>query len=283
MSRYVHARIPEELVITEHDSPDSLAARHDLDCQPNLEGCVLGDGCFLNPSRFSRDLVNSVGQYPDLDYNRYVLDLLDEKELEILCSWKDAEDSRVLTIGWDEENDSSDWTTDITLELMGIIRTTQPICDPTAIVDNILMTHFCAQHQHKQEGQEEILVQGLLVQLRETHRQLFMNHQVCQQVNSYELWKMLARYIIDAKIRSLIIMLDNVDVIFSKHGPATFDEFVNNLRQFLQSLREKDVIVKLLLTTRSRTGGVEVENQSEKETYIQLEGPTHRRRSKTIG
>lgn len=240
-----------------HDHDDD----HNSQCLDQKD-CVIEERCFLRRSHFAQDLFASAEAYPGPN-TLGVMDLLDTEELTILREWMTPGRSEAVCIARYEENSTSQWTTDITLELMGVVSALDNNFNSTGDGHSARLAYFFGQHEHECGRHEETMVRDCLVQLHDTHPEIFSRHQICQlgcpaatgtdctaTTSPCKLWRMLERCVIDTKIRSLVVMLDNIDVIFENDGPSAFDAFTENLRRFVGFLSVERVIIKVVATTR---------------------------------
>lgn len=151
-----------------------------------------------------------------------------------------SEQPEIVLIEWERRHSSrSDWTTDMTLELMDRLQK-----------DVVLLGHFCGYHGN-QDRQIEKMIYNLLTQLREYHQDIFNSHKICQQWSrSEDAQKQVGLFkkcIIGSGFQRVVIILDNIDAIHSSEQSA-FLNLIESVRSFSQ--RDK-VVVKLLATSRS--------------------------------
>lgn len=197
--------------------------------------CILGARCFLNPPCVLEDLNASLLQYQC--ETRHV-DLLDDKERQSICDLLSSNKSETVSIGRYEPDDyDAKWTTDITLEIIAMVTE-----------DEAVLAHFCDRHEGE-DKQVETMIHSLLAQLCDYHQHT-INHDICHQwhqpEHSDKHWELFEQRIAKSGLKHVVIMLDNVDAIYSNEKGA-FLIFIENLVSFSQTTT---VTVKLLITSR---------------------------------
>lgn len=229
--------------------------------------CVLGSRCLLdNAPYFSRGLRASIERYRQHPHLRPVIDILDTRQQASINNWLDPHESKTLFIGrYERTREISCWTTDVFLELMGIFgRVYNTIGAKNA--NTILLVHLC--DHNKEVLQVETMMHNLLVQLRKYDEHVFINHKRCEEWDQLRcgisgdadiperLWGVLEQCIVDSGMRHLVIMLDNVDVLFESKDRDVFSGFLKHLWAFVH---RTSIVVKLLITNRSPHVGAYME------------------------
>jgi hypothetical protein len=189
-----------------------------------------------------------------------ITDSLPRQDLDVLNSWLEWPESETLLIDGCTDLGSSDWTTDLALELLGSSNILVNL-DGSKANTVALAYHFCGEKAQEKKGRPEIVIQDLLSELLETHgakfeqslclaERLTRNRFLSAAKHPDELWRLFRRCLELAGIRSLLMVVDNVDSLYSEcqKTPARFNEFVENLQALVRD--QKGIVVKVLVTSR---------------------------------
>lgn len=174
-----------------------------------------------------------------------------------LFNWAESLHSQLLWIdGRFDPIAESDWTTDLALEVVGTV--TLAISRRNAS-DMALVHHFCAPVSDDKKRTPETVLQDLIFQLINGPATDKFTQATCRQYrlirstfleaakprHFVELWKLFATCVYILKIRSLIIVLSDLDRLPA--NTQVFEQLVDGLVK----LSQKDNIQsKILVTTR---------------------------------
>lgn len=165
----------------------------------------------------------------------------------------------MLSIVAEGNNDDLARTTSLTLEMIKTIETaTEKLGHRNQ--PSVVLSHFCGKNNQAKHGRRElILVQVLLRQLLGVRKVELSNPaaNVRQPAmvsklrttprNIEDLWGIFKTSINELKISRLVILLDNVEVLYDEG----FHHFVFRLHSLIDPLREDNTaLIKVLATSR---------------------------------
>lgn len=148
------------------------------------------------------------------------------------------------------------WTADLLLEIYDILQYLARVRNQGSC-STAVISHMCGPHKGDGHQQEIVLIQDLIAQLIETHQErLKETHKICDQSGHTmideprRLWNLLSGFIFQSNISELTILLDQVNHIhYGSLGTEHFTSFVQNLDSFCKTLRQRNVEVKVLITS----------------------------------
>ncbi|KAH8172566.1 hypothetical protein LIA77_06821 [Sarocladium implicatum] len=221
--------------------------------QTNIE---FRDNFFPGLRPFEDDAAIAIRQYPG-PATASVMQSLSFPHQKELFNWAESQHSQLLWVdGRFDPIAESDWTTDLALEVVGTV--TLAISRRNAD-DMALVHHFCGPATEDTERTPEVVLQDLIFQLitgyaadkftQANCRQYRLTrstfHDAAKPRHFVDLWKLFATCVYILKIRSLVIVLSDMDRLPS-HTQA-FAQLVDGLVK----LSQKDNIQsKILVTTR---------------------------------
>ncbi|KAH8199794.1 hypothetical protein TruAng_006017 [Truncatella angustata] len=167
----------------------------------------------------------------------------------VLSSWIKSKESAVLLLDrYIVTKSGSCWTTDFTLEVIGRITHSNGSIDasqrPSAVV-----TYFCDERLRAGQWRQDIVVQDFLIQLCRARNDFLQAHHDCgalqqtqeifhkRPTGTSELWHLFQSCVTAAGIKTLYVLLDNVDSIHDRSSSSKFEDFTANLRTLLFSKR----------------------------------------------
>ncbi|KAH6655033.1 hypothetical protein BKA67DRAFT_533981 [Truncatella angustata] len=251
--------------------------------------CFLKDGCFSETCYFDVDLDKCLAHYPTSRSAKQVMDILNNTQVQVLSSWIKSKESAVLLLDrYIVTKSGSCWTTDFTLEVIGRITHSNGSIDasqrPSAVV-----TYFCDERLRAGQWRQDIVVQDFLIQLCRARNDFLQAHHDCgalqqtqeifhkRPTGTSELWHLFQSCVTAAGIKTLYVLLDNVDSIHDRSSSSKFEDFTANLRTLLVTCQEKSIPVKLLVTSRLDRTKAYFRNFGLSVGYIKLDYPPQRR------
>ncbi|KAF3009107.1 hypothetical protein E8E14_009880 [Neopestalotiopsis sp. 37M] len=232
-----------------------------------------GRYCFLKDNGFAtccffQNHDNLLDEWPSPTDTKYIMEILGDEDKDKIREWIISSASNVLFF-----NISGDirerwrWTTDFALELIGRVDRSNHKKGSTQKANPVL-AHFCDKRTILEQWRRDA-IHDLLAQLRLARKDHYNDHICttstnCKDYNDYfhlqpelskDFWFLLTQCVRDAGIKSLYIILDNIDSIHdsihNQKDAAIFKTFLENLHGLLWSSQNKSVPVKLLVTSRS--------------------------------
>ncbi|KAF3927294.1 hypothetical protein ABW21_db0200760 [Orbilia brochopaga] len=218
------------------------------------------DECFPKLRSFDGDIENCISRYPGRRLVSANASLSPRQRSE-LVSWMEPRKSRILWVDGCSARAASDWTTDLALEVIGAAATANASAGITVMTPTY---QFCSENDGDKRRTPENVIQGLLFQLIRAHIEKF-DRRKCQgkhltrsrlrdgAKDSTKLWDLFRECVISSEIKLLLVVLDNVDSLFSasKGNEKTrkgYYQLIDNLLKLVAD--EAKVIVKILVTSR---------------------------------
>ncbi|KAK7962626.1 uncharacterized protein PG986_003451 [Apiospora aurea] len=243
---YIHIDdVPTANVV---DVSDDTAIRR-LD--PQSPNGVPHDNMLLGGSWLEVDLPLCIEQYLSPGSSQRVLDVLANKDREEVDFWRNSEECDGLFVRRSTCKSASDWTTDLTLEIVGVIigenETTQQ--------HRPILAHFCKQNAaDKPWGRGGIIVQDFIDQLRNLRTkdprspEQFGERPRDILGDLAGLWDRFRRRAIETQATTIFILLDNLEIMFDDMEEEHFKTFVDNLQQVRANLKLSGTGAKLMVT-----------------------------------
>ncbi|KAI1256520.1 hypothetical protein MGN70_001644 [Eutypa lata] len=215
--------------------------------------------CFPDILLYEDDRENCSKRFPDPTYTLPVTSSLSQYEMDMLDKWLASESNRMLSIIAEGNNDDLARTTSLTLEMIKTIETaTEKLGHRSQ--PSVVLSHFCGENNQAKHGRRElILVQDLLRQLLGVRKDELSNPAANVREpamasklrttprNIEDLWGIFKTSINELKISRLVILLDNVEVLYDEG----FHHFVFRLHSLIDPLREDNAaLIKVLATSR---------------------------------
>ncbi|KAJ2994013.1 hypothetical protein NUW58_g1664 [Xylaria curta] len=180
---------------------------------------------------------------------------LDSESLKLLLAWLAQSKPDILLIGVKPELDDSSWTIHLLLETRRIFEIAYLGDERTS---SAITTHLCPRSEVNQDYGPEIILQDLLLQIIEAHPKRFDESTVATIRDAAhepdELWEMITRCIRQAQIRTLVILIYDIDQMFLESFKATRSDdfkFAQSLNECIRSLHKKNgITVKTMVTSR---------------------------------
>ncbi|RYP69001.1 hypothetical protein DL769_005388 [Monosporascus sp. CRB-8-3] len=243
------------------DTPDGSSYQQ----ESQTNGCT-HNGDFPELTRWSDvDYAECMSRYRD-DGEKGVIQKLHEacqaggeesNDFDPLTLWRNSKNSSILTIDG-SGNSSIDWTTRMAVEMIEDLEAGQEM-------RTSVFHYFCGERSEEKGPQPEVVVEDLLDQLLERHKSNFDNQawyltskelRVAldgDEINVSELWDVFNKCVARARIRSLVIVLDNLHALFEEckrcdgKEVKRFWDFVDGLLL----LSKEQFVVKIMVTSRS--------------------------------
>lgn len=193
-----------------------------------------------------------------------VVDSLNIQQLEDLKAWVAAEHSQLLWLDGCLAPGFSDWTSDLSLEIVGMSSIAKQQNSEASRTTTLF--HFCEPLVHDVQRTPTVVVQDLIYQLIEAHTEKFTK-EAClrykltkQQLLRAErsrslstLWKLFITCIFVSKVSALQIIIDKIDCLSTPSdvtgkSPENTDELIQGLINMSQL---DGPSVKLFITMRS--------------------------------
>jgi hypothetical protein len=218
------------------------------------------DIVFPELQAFAGDVEGLLSHYPAMTLEPVTESLLLHQRA-VLHSWVDSPHSSILWIDGCKDRSDSDWTSDLSLEVIGAtIQATTNMPSGTLC----LLYHFCGKGESGARKRPEIVLQDLLFQIIQGHAKMFdqstsrkynLTRLRLQEAanNCDELWRLLKNCIQLLGIASLVIVLDNIDSLYkdSRGDPNLERGYDALIDAILRSLPTGMVTnLKVLVTTR---------------------------------
>lgn len=173
-------------------------------------------------------------------------------------------DPTIVVISGCKSTMDSEWTTCLLLEIIGEMR---KIIDKlgSSSGTTVLTAHLCGEVAENDKGQDVAIV-DLLTQFIESQSDKLEGIHICQGENLSKarfdtiptdaegLWDLFIQCVEQANIQNLVIMLDQVDSMHKQRlgsGSEELNGFVTNLESFCGKLQQREVKVKVVVTSRS--------------------------------
>ncbi|ODA81304.1 hypothetical protein RJ55_04269 [Drechmeria coniospora] len=239
------------------------------------------------------DMLRSVSRYPDGQVGK-VVDSLSLQDQDKLFSWAKHASSQLLWIDGCLGTGPSDWTTDLSLEIIGTaaFANSHLATDEMAIVH-----HFCSETADGRPGQPDVAIQDLIRQLIDSHAHNF-TQDACQRcrLNSVRfqeasgcfdgLWDLFTTCVFVSRISTLVVVIDNIDALFAASnrpgdGNAPFRQLVDGL---LRLSRTDVVLIKILVTSRMPQASrhfTAAARAPHRHVCLRIPKPPHRKRPPT--
>ncbi|KAK7984154.1 hypothetical protein PG989_011556 [Apiospora arundinis] len=232
----------------------------------------------LDAHWFRHDLALCIKQYPSPISSMRVLDVLVREDRNKINTWRDANKQGVLFVSRPTSDESaSDWTTDLTLEIMdGIIGQ-----NLTAKYRPVV-AHFCKQNANKKDwGWGGIMVQDFIAQLRD-HQPAERSEQSSgispdTLEDPAKLWALFEDCLINTKAKTAFVFLDNVDCMFDKLGTPKFWEFFDCLEGARERLKTFDTTIKVMVTCSNHSPAIEEHFKKHRVPKLDLHHPPSER------
>lgn len=227
--------------------------------RPLLQGndycCSRGSGCFPYLNRFR----SAEGRYKERNGLREAANHLSDKDEENLRDCLNLDHEPIVVISGCKSNTDSEWTTYLLLEIMEAMRR---VINKTTV----LTAHLCGEVNEMDKGQDVVIL-DLLAQFIESQNDKLDGIHICREDNLEEkrfytiptdakgLWDLFIKCVEQAKVQNLVIMLDQVDSMHKKlvgsGSEGGLEGFVTDLESFCEKLRQREVKVKVVVTSRS--------------------------------
>lgn len=206
-----------------------------------------------------QDVLSILSRHPG-QKSATVIESLKLNQQKTLFSWAKSSQSELLWIDGCFDQRQSDWTTDLSLEIIG---TAQTSISRSGLKTASVIYHFCDPKGCNAIRTPEIVVQDLLFQLIEGHD--IFTPAICQKYHltrehlreAYDcfdkLWEMFKRGIFVSKITSLVIVLDHVDSLFAEGQRIGKTKDFHSLLDNLLTVTRQDLIMMKVMVTMRRS------------------------------
>ncbi|KAK8043660.1 hypothetical protein PG993_006090 [Apiospora rasikravindrae] len=218
---------------------------------PQSPNGVPQDNMVLGSSWLEVDLPWCIEQYLTPGSSQRVLDVLAKKDREEVDFWRNSDECDNLFVRRNTCKSASDWTTDLTLEIVGVIIGE----NETSQQYRPILAHFCKQRAaEKKWGRGGLMVHDFIDQLRNLRTKGPRSSEQSSErprdilEDPAELWDDFKQCVLKTQAKTIFILLDNLEYMFDGMGEEDFKTFVNNLREVRADLKSSDKRIKVLVT-----------------------------------
>ncbi|KAK8122034.1 hypothetical protein PG984_010704 [Apiospora sp. TS-2023a] len=209
----------------------------------------------LGSSWLETDLPLCLEQYHSAESSRRVLDILTQNERRKINLWLSSAEYEDLFVRRSTSHTVSDWTTDLTLEIMGIIIGENEANHQRRPI----LGHFCKQNADRKDwGWGGIIVQDLVTQLQNIQiiegrpSEGFSKHNGNQHhhtlENPAEVWEQFRQCVVSNQAKTVFVFIDNLDWMLKDMEEVDFENFIDGLERVRSELRSSNSVIKVWWT-----------------------------------
>ncbi|KAK7985312.1 hypothetical protein PG996_005446 [Apiospora saccharicola] len=258
----------------DHDHPRNPAVSQSSNGVPH-------DKSLLGSSWYDADLPLCVKRYLSPGSNRRVLDVLSQKERRKVNNWRNEHECGILFVRRSDFGESrSDWTTDLTLEIMtGIAVENQATQKYRPFV-----AHFCKQNADKKDWASGVTaVQDYISQiLRNIQAETGSISGEHEHPNgrpqdilddSTDRWECFKQCVIKTDAETIFVFLDNINCMFGKMNEGDFANFIDCLEKLRQESKSLKTKLKVMVTCSKKSPAIEKYLSGQEVIALTLEQP----------